>query len=92
MTDMIERVAMAMHKAYVEQIFPLDGLDGAKPAEKIWIESSTVQEEFNTFARAALKVLREPTEEMIETGYHFKEEPVDMIFEAMIDTALKEDL
>jgi len=75
MTEMIERVARAIHSAEVE--------DEGDPWNDL---GDYVQGEYRTLARAAIAAMREPTEAMLGPPWNYGRLE---IWQAMIDEALK---
>lgn len=57
-------------------------------AGKHWDEAPLYRDHYKTLARASIKAMREPTEEMNEAGSGFIQS--ESAWEAMIDAALKE--
>ena len=76
MSEMVERCAMAMHKA---GFFP-----NVIPWEKC---AEAYREERRMFARAAIEAMREPTAEMVVAAW--RSEGTSEIWQAMIEEALK---
>ena len=76
MSEMVERVGKAM-------LDEASDLHGANYTWEIW------QMEYTALARTAIKVMREPTLEMLRFG-QAPGGPILPVWQAMIDAALKE--
>ena len=82
MNEMVERVARAICKANDYDPDANDNLLSGPSGTRNW-------HLYVTHARAAIAVMREPTQEMVESGVENAPNPRD-IWEAMIDAALAE--
>lgn len=83
MTDMIERVARALHDADWRTQYGTTHIDGTP---RTW-ENCMETEWWLNQARTAIEAMREPSEAMIEAG---RDEFDDKVWKAMIDAALRE--
>lgn len=86
MTDMIERVAMAMYSS--------TGLEFGLQEE--WKDRhDKAKDEWRHLARAAIAAMREPTETMIDAGSkeqrNILSKPIEGIWAAIIDAALGDE-
>ena len=91
MTSMVERVARALY-----ELLRKDFRDQA-----VWERTTEMDREvFRPFARAAIVAMREPTDEMVDAGFHKADTNdrserayrwvADDVWHAMIDAALEE--
>jgi hypothetical protein len=91
MSEMVERVARAIHKTYHADT--MDGLSGGS-VDAAWdrLAEFDCQDEWRAAARAVIAAMREPTEAMIE-GTNYPNTTWDSgdadVWRAMIDAALK---
>ena len=98
MSEMVERVARAVAAADWRA-----EIDEASEPER-WLEAAIAYDltndngrfRYDEIARAAIEAMREPTEAMIDAGYAVGYSPdplpTDLVWRAMIDAALPNDI